>query len=146
MTVKPILNFGIDVAEVPGVGDWMVQNHLKFYFSNSNFKTSNSNFPPFLCFKDKVLCDGLEKCLVEPNMLVVDLDKLFKHWFPSPSANEPMGSRAETKVSDFFHVEEMEALATVKIEVLEAENLRPSDLNGDTQPILFSYLDWLLFM
>jgi len=47
MTVKPILNRGLDVTELPGIAGWL----------------------------DKLLSVAFEQTLVEPNMLVVDVSK-----------------------------------------------------------------------
>jgi Ca2+-dependent lipid-binding protein len=47
MTVKPITTHGLDVAVLPGIAGWL----------------------------DKLLSVAFEQTLVEPNMLVVDMEK-----------------------------------------------------------------------
>jgi Ca2+-dependent lipid-binding protein len=47
MTVKPIFTHGLDVTELPGIAGWL----------------------------DKLLSIAFEQTLVEPNMLVVDVEK-----------------------------------------------------------------------
>ncbi|KAF8413583.1 hypothetical protein HHK36_001574 [Tetracentron sinense] len=89
MTVKPIFTHGFDVTELPGIAGWM----------------------------DKLLAMAFEQTLVEPNMLVVDMEKF---------ASEPTGS--------WFSVDEKETIAYAKVEVIEAADLKPSDLNGLADP------------
>ncbi|CAB4277167.1 unnamed protein product [Prunus armeniaca] len=89
MTVKPIFTRGLDVTEVPGIDGWL----------------------------DKLLAIAFEQTLVQPNMLVVDMEK-----FTSP---EP---------ENWFSVDEKEPVAHVRIEVIEASDMKPSDLNGFADP------------
>ncbi|KAL5731801.1 acetolactate synthase [Ranunculus cassubicifolius] len=89
MTVKPIVSHGIDVTELPGIAGWL----------------------------DKLLSVAFEQTLVEPNMLVVDMEK-----FVSPTAES------------WFTIYEKEAIAYVKVEVIEGANMKPSDPNGLADP------------
>ncbi|GMN57804.1 hypothetical protein TIFTF001_026910 [Ficus carica] len=89
MTVKPIFTHGVDVTELPGIAGWL----------------------------DKLLSVAFEQTLVEPNMLVVDMEKF-------ASANS----------ESWFSVDEKEPVAYVKIEVVEASDMKPSDLNGLADP------------
>ncbi|XP_055824917.1 C2 domain-containing protein At1g53590 isoform X2 [Solanum dulcamara] len=89
MTVKPIFTRGLDVTELPGIAGWM----------------------------DKLLSVAFEQTLVEPNMLVVDVEK-----FVSPQAE------------NWFSVDAKEPIAFVILEVLEAVDMKPSDLNGLADP------------
>ncbi|KAJ6314370.1 hypothetical protein OIU78_017943 [Salix suchowensis] len=89
MTVKPIFTHGLDVTELPGIAGWL----------------------------DKLLSVAFEQTLVQPNMLVVDMEK-----FVSPGSE------------DWFSVDEKEPVAHVKVEVIEATDLKPSDLNGLADP------------
>lgn len=91
MTVKPIFTHGLDVTELPGIAGWL----------------------------DKLLSIAFEQTLVEPNMLVVDVEK-----FVSPD-QEP-----------WFKVDEKEPVAYAKIEIVEAAEMKPSDLNGLADPYL----------
>ncbi|GAB4849268.1 hypothetical protein Ancab_004072 [Ancistrocladus abbreviatus] len=91
MTVKPIFNHGLDVAEVPGIAGWL----------------------------DKLLSVAFEETLVEPNMLVLDLEKFIS---PQP---EP-----------WFSVDVKEPIAYAKVEVIEGADMKPSDLNGLADPYM----------
>lgn len=89
MTVKPMFNHGLDVTELPGIAGWL----------------------------DKLLSVAFEQTLVEPNMLVVDMEK-----FASPQAES------------WFSVDEKDPIAYAIIEVVEASDMKPSDLNGLADP------------
>ncbi|XVE63261.1 hypothetical protein DITRI_Ditri07aG0005900 [Diplodiscus trichospermus] len=89
MTAKPIFTHGLDVTELPGIAGWL----------------------------DKLLSIAFEQTLVEPNMLVVDVQK-----FASPHPE------------NWFSVEEKQPLAHAKVEVIEASDMKPSDLNGLADP------------
>ncbi|GMJ10036.1 hypothetical protein like AT1G53590 [Hibiscus trionum] len=89
MTVKPIFTHGLDVTELPGIAGWL----------------------------DKLLSTAFEQTLVEPNMLVVDVEK-----FASPSSE------------NWFSVNEKQPIAHAKVEVIEASDMKPSDLNGLADP------------
>ncbi|KAK1416686.1 hypothetical protein QVD17_25801 [Tagetes erecta] len=89
MTVKPIFSHGLDVTEVPGIAGWL----------------------------DKLLTVAFEETLVEPNMLVVDVEK-----FVSP---EP-----ET----WFSVDAKEPVGYTLVEVVEGSDMKPSDMNGLADP------------
>ncbi|GAB2284265.1 hypothetical protein Dimus_018731 [Dionaea muscipula] len=89
MTVKPIFNHGVDVTELPGIAGWL----------------------------DKLLSIAFEETLVEPNMLVVDLEK-----FVAP--------REET----WFSVDVKEPVGYAKVEIIEGSDMKPSDLNGFSDP------------
>ncbi|GKV04177.1 hypothetical protein SLEP1_g16372 [Rubroshorea leprosula] len=89
MTVKPIFTHGVDVTELPGIAGWL----------------------------DKLLSIAFEQTLVEPNMLVVDIEK-----FASPQPE------------NWFFVDEKEPIAYAKVEVVEASDMKPSDLNGLADP------------
>ncbi|XP_008811541.2 C2 domain-containing protein At1g53590-like isoform X2 [Phoenix dactylifera] len=89
MTVKPIFNHGIDVTELPGIAGWL----------------------------DKILADAFEQTLVEPNMLVVDVEKF-----------------ASMPTESWFTVDERHPIALAKVEIIEATEVKPSDLNGLADP------------
>ncbi|KAK0601339.1 hypothetical protein LWI29_023290 [Acer saccharum] len=89
MTVKPIFTHGLDVTELPGIAGWL----------------------------DKLLSIAFEQTLVEPNMLVVDVEK-----FTSPESE------------NWFSVDVKEPIAYAKVEVVEASDMKPSDLNGLADP------------
>ncbi|RDX66676.1 C2 domain-containing protein, partial [Mucuna pruriens] len=84
MTVKPMFTHGLDVTELPGIAGWL----------------------------DKLLSIAFEQTLVEPNMLVVDVEK-----FVSPQPES------------WFKVDEKDPVAYAKVEVIEASEMKPSDLN-----------------
>ncbi|XP_073526381.1 uncharacterized protein [Phyllobates terribilis] len=93
MTIKPIFNHGFDVTEVPGVAGWL----------------------------DNLLAVAFEETLVEPNMLVVDMEKFVS---PQPSS----------KKANWFSVSVKEPIAYAKVEVIEGSNMKPSDFNGMADP------------
>ncbi|KAL9236504.1 hypothetical protein vseg_011166 [Gypsophila vaccaria] len=95
MTVKPLFNHGLDVTELPGIAGWL----------------------------DKLLAIAFEETLVEPNMLVVNLEK-----FVSPEPGE------------WFSVDVKEPLAYANVEVIEAAEMKPSDLNGLADPYVKGHL------
>ncbi|KAB2605413.1 C2 domain-containing protein [Pyrus ussuriensis x Pyrus communis] len=87
MTVKPIFIHGLDVTEVPGIDGWL----------------------------DKLLAVASEQTLVQPYMLVVDMEKF-------------------TSGTGWFTVDEKDPVAFVRIEVIEASDMKASDLNGFADP------------
>ncbi|XP_052207502.1 C2 domain-containing protein At1g53590-like isoform X2 [Diospyros lotus] len=89
ITVKPIFNRGVDVTELPGIAGWL----------------------------DKLLALAFEQTLVEPNMLVIDMEK-----FISPHAE------------NWFSVDEKEPVGYALVEIIEAADMKPSDLNGSANP------------
>ncbi|KAM5586489.1 C2 domain-containing protein [Rosa sericea] len=89
MTVKPIFTRGLDVTEVPGIDGWL----------------------------DKLLSIAFEQTLVQPNMLVVDMEK-----FTSPEQE------------NWFSVDEKKPVAHLKVEVIEASDMKACDLNGFSDP------------
>ncbi|KAK3011385.1 hypothetical protein RJ639_012455 [Escallonia herrerae] len=90
MTVKPLIAHGLDVTELPGIAGWL----------------------------DNLLAVAFEQTLVEPNMLVVDVEK-----FASPQPGE-----------SWFTVDAKEPIAYAIVEVIEAADMKPADLNGFADP------------
>ncbi|KAG1334958.1 C2 domain-containing protein [Cocos nucifera] len=89
MTVKPIFGHGLDVTELPGISGWL----------------------------DKMLDVAFGQTLVEPNMLVIDVEKF-----------------ASAPAEGWFTINEKRPIAYVKVEILEAADMKPSDLNGLSDP------------
>ncbi|XP_043690197.1 C2 domain-containing protein At1g53590-like isoform X2 [Telopea speciosissima] len=89
MTVKPIFNHGLDVTELPGIAGWL----------------------------DKLLAVAFEQTLVEPNMLVVDVEKL-----------------ASAPTERWFSVDEKDAISYARVEIVEGADMKPSDPNGLADP------------
>lgn len=89
LTVKPIFSHGIDVTELPGIAGWL----------------------------DKILAVAFEQTLVEPNMMVIDVEKF-----------------ALAPTENWFTVDEKRPIAFAKVEILEANDMKPSDLNGLADP------------
>lgn len=89
MTVKPIFGHGVDVTELPGISGWL----------------------------DKLLDVAFGQTLVEPNMLVIDVEKFVlapeEGWF-TVNVKPPIGY--------------------VKLEMLEGADMKPSDFNGLSDP------------
>ncbi|KAL5204367.1 hypothetical protein ABZP36_009238, partial [Zizania latifolia] len=80
MTVKPLFGHGLDVTELPGISGWL----------------------------DRMLDAAFGQTLVEPNMLVIDLEMF-----------------ASESTENWFSVDEKPPIAHAKVEILE-----PSDPNG----------------
>ncbi|KAI4342445.1 hypothetical protein MLD38_027072 [Melastoma candidum] len=89
MTVKPLFSHGIDVTEVPGIAGWL----------------------------DNLLSIAFEQTLVEPNMLVVDMEKF-----------------VEPQKGNWFSVDVKDPVAHARVEIIEAADMKPSDLNGLADP------------
>ncbi|XP_077210274.1 C2 domain-containing protein At1g53590-like [Tasmannia lanceolata] len=89
MTVKPIFSHGLDVTELPGIAGWL----------------------------DKILDGAFGQTLIEPNMLVVDLEKF-----------------ASSPTEGWFSMDEKRPIAFSKVEIVEAADMKPSDLNGLADP------------
>ncbi|OVA13251.1 C2 calcium-dependent membrane targeting [Macleaya cordata] len=89
MTVKPIFSHGLDVTELPGIAGWL----------------------------DKLLAIVFEQTLVEPNMLVVDVEKF-----------------ASATTENWFSVDEKDPIAYAKVEIVEGADMQPSDSNGLADP------------
>ncbi|CAG7877564.1 unnamed protein product [Brassica rapa] len=90
MNVKPIFTHGLDVSVLPGIAGWL----------------------------DNLLSTAFEQTLVEPNMLVADMEK-----FISPRSGET-----------WFFFYEKGPVAHALVEVVEASDVKPSDLNGLADP------------
>eukprot|EP00850_Spirogloea_muscicola_P003844 SM000016S01832 [mRNA] locus=s16:104651:108872:+ [translate_table: standard] len=101
LMVRPLASHGIDVSDLPGVAGWL----------------------------DRLLATALETSLVEPNMLVIDVQRLVGRYMTT-TTDEPRPS------GNFFHVEEREAVAELLVEVIEATNLKISDANGFSDPFV----------
>eukprot|EP01018_Ginkgo_biloba_P025947 Gb_32708 [translate_table: standard] len=100
MTVKPIFSHGLDVAELPGIAGWL----------------------------DKLLAAAFEQSLVEPNMLVIDVERLLSSSQSSQSVSKSPGK--------WFYVDEKHAIAYVRLEIIEAADMKPSDPNGLADPFV----------
>ncbi|ONK69964.1 uncharacterized protein A4U43_C05F28790 [Asparagus officinalis] len=88
MTIKPIFHHGVDVTEVPGIAGWL----------------------------DKLLAIVFEETLVEPNMLVVDVEKF------------------ASRMTDWFTIYEKHPIAFAKVEVIEAADMKAGDISGFADP------------
>uniref|UniRef100_A0A0D6R1E3 C2 domain-containing protein n=1 Tax=Araucaria cunninghamii TaxID=56994 RepID=A0A0D6R1E3_ARACU len=104
LTVKPIFSHGLDVTELPGIAGWL----------------------------DKILTAAFEQSLVEPNMLVVDVERLINLSSSSDSAPNSSGT--------WFYLDEKPAIAYLKLEILEGADMKPSDPNGLADPFIKGYL------
>lgn len=89
MTVKPIFHHGVDVTEIPGIAGWL----------------------------DKILAIAFEETLVEPNMLVVDVEKF-----------------ASATSDSWFTMDEKYPIAFAKVEIIEAFDIKPGDISGFADP------------
>ncbi|XP_037483913.1 C2 domain-containing protein At1g53590-like [Triticum dicoccoides] len=91
MTVKPLFSHGLDVTELPGISGWL----------------------------DRMLDVAFGQTLVEPNMLVIDMEK-----FASESES----------TDNWFTVDEKPPIAHAKVEIMEGADMKPSDPNGLSDP------------
>ncbi|KAJ4765529.1 Calcium-dependent lipid-binding (CaLB domain) family protein [Rhynchospora pubera] len=102
MSVKPLIKHGMDVTELPGISQWL----------------------------DSLLDVAFGQTLVEPNMLVIDVEKFVS----SPADSE-----------DWFSIDEKPPIAYVLLEILEGADLKPSDLNGLADPYIKGKLGMFKF-
>lgn len=93
MTVKPIFPHGVDVSDVPGIAGWV----------------------------DKIVAVAFEETLIEPNMLVVDVEKF---------ASATTGATTES----WFTIDEKHPIAFAKVEIIEAADVKPGDRSGFADP------------
>ncbi|CAD6337154.1 unnamed protein product [Miscanthus lutarioriparius] len=95
MTVKPLFGHGLDVTELPGISGWL----------------------------DRMLDVAVGQTLVEPNMLVIDLEKF-----------------ASESTENWFSVDEKPPIAYARVEILEGADMKPSDPNGLADPYVKGHL------
>ncbi|KAI7736345.1 hypothetical protein M8C21_028118, partial [Ambrosia artemisiifolia] len=100
MTVNPIFPHGLDVTEVPGIAGWL----------------------------DKLLTVALEETLVEPNMLVVNVEK-----FVSP---EPPVLFYHVTLETWYSFDVKEPVGHALVEIMEGSDMKPSDMNGLADPYI----------
>ncbi|KAF4397915.1 hypothetical protein G4B88_019636 [Cannabis sativa] len=113
MTVKPIFTHGLDVTELPGIAGWL-DKLLSIAFEQTLVEV-NLNFETPL-YGSFIVCSLLFH-VMPPNMLVVDMEKF-----------------ASQNPENWFSVDEKEPVAHVKVEIVEAADMKPSDLNGLADP------------
>ncbi|CAD6339752.1 unnamed protein product [Miscanthus lutarioriparius] len=95
MTVKPLFGHGLDVTELPGISGWL----------------------------DRMLDVAFGQTLVEPNMIVIDLEKF-----------------ASESTDNWFSVDEKPPIAYARVEILEGADMKPSDPNGLADPYVKGHL------
>ncbi|KAI5075079.1 hypothetical protein GOP47_0009155 [Adiantum capillus-veneris] len=101
MTARPLSTHGVNVSELPLIAGWM----------------------------ERMVADVFEQCLVEPNMLVLDIEKLVSS---VTSLKDPEPSKQD----DWFSIQERDPIAILHLKILEASNLKPSDTNGLANPFV----------
>ncbi|OEL19411.1 C2 domain-containing protein [Dichanthelium oligosanthes] len=103
MTVKPLFGHGLDVTELPGISGWL----------------------------DRMLDVAFGQTLVEPNMLVIDLEKF---------ASESEGTYENSLPENWFSIDEKPPIAHARVEILEGADMKPSDPNGLADPYVKGHL------
>uniref|UniRef100_A0A0D9UYX0 C2 domain-containing protein n=1 Tax=Leersia perrieri TaxID=77586 RepID=A0A0D9UYX0_9ORYZ len=83
-----------------------------------------TEFPGISGWLDNLMDTAFGQTLVEPNMLVINVEKFVS----TPSEN------------DWFSIEERPPVAYVKLEILEGTDMKPSDMNGLSDPYVKGYL------
>ncbi|KAI0492175.1 hypothetical protein KFK09_026441 [Dendrobium nobile] len=76
-----------------------------------------TEIPGIAGWLDNLLAVAFEQTLVKPNMLVIDVEKF-----------------ASTPSESWFSIHETPPIAYVKLEIIEATDMKPSDLNGLADP------------
>ncbi|KAJ7533904.1 hypothetical protein O6H91_13G069900 [Diphasiastrum complanatum] len=105
VTARPLFSHGIDVAELPGIANWL----------------------------DGMLAAALEQTVVAPNILVVDVERLASFCMTSMRSSS-VDTQSVGPSRDWFFIDEKPAVASVRVEILEATQLKPSDPNGLADP------------
>ncbi|KAL0362552.1 UNVERIFIED_CONTAM: C2 domain-containing protein [Sesamum calycinum] len=108
MTVKPIFTHGLDVTELPGIAGWI----------------------------DNLMALIFEETLVETSILIkysYNIGSNATDWVFSKSDLLLLGVTACIS-ENWFSVDAKEAIAHAILEVLEAADMKPSDLNGLADP------------
>ncbi|MCO5549872.1 hypothetical protein L7F22_003346 [Adiantum nelumboides] len=100
MTARPLSTHGVNVSELPLIAGWM----------------------------ERMVADVFEQCLVEPNMLVLDIEKLASS---ITSLKAP-----ESSEQDWYSIQERDPIAVLHLKILAASNLKPSDTNGLADPFV----------
>ncbi|XP_073391556.1 uncharacterized protein [Physcomitrium patens] len=126
-TVKFSLNF---------VGGWPVLGRIQFCFANAPTVNMDARgyglymgyIPGAKSWLEETLGRALEESVVEPYMLVIDMEKLVSNMMFS----EPKPSQG---LQDFFSVEHRSDF-TVLVEILEAGDLKAGRANGLPDPIV----------
>lgn len=101
MTARPLSNHGLNVSDLPGVAGWM----------------------------EKMMADVFEQSLVEPNMLVLDVERLL-------SSGAMSTKDVASSFGDSVDIQVKAPIAFVHLEILEASELKPSDPNGLADPFV----------
>lgn len=101
MTARPLSTHGVNVSELPLIGGWMEQ----------------------------MVADVFEQSLVEPNMLVLDVEKLV-------SCVTTLKTPVSSMRDDWFEIQEKAPIAAVHLEIIEALDLKPSGPNGLADPFV----------
>ncbi|CAH8313001.1 unnamed protein product [Eruca vesicaria subsp. sativa] len=125
----PWISEGELTSEKNLLGSWPFLGRLRVCFAEPPYFQMNIKpifthgvdvavVPGIAGWLDKLLSIAFEQTFVEPNMLVVDMKK-----FVSPQSGE-----------NWFFVDEKEPVAHALVEFVEASDVKPSDLNGLSDP------------
>ncbi|KAI5067237.1 hypothetical protein GOP47_0017765 [Adiantum capillus-veneris] len=117
---------------------WPFISRLRLCFENAPYVQMNarplsthgvdvSELPLIAGWMERMVADVFEQSLVEPNMLVLDLKKFASCFATSETPDSLMLGKC-------LHIEERASIATLKLNILEASDLRPADINGLADP------------
>ncbi|KAL5997542.1 hypothetical protein ACLOJK_008472 [Asimina triloba] len=121
MTVKPIFNHGVDVTELPGIAGWL-DNILAGAFEQTLVEVSFRVDVDATEFQFQMWAPS------NPNMLVVDVEKF-------------VSAPTET----WFSMHEKHPIAYARVEILEAAEMKPSDMNGLADPYVKGSMGQYMF-
>ncbi|OEL22160.1 C2 domain-containing protein, partial [Dichanthelium oligosanthes] len=129
MTVKPLINHGLDVTEFPGISGWLDklmdtafgQTLVEVYFLLS------AQYDSYQCGKICIYSFG--------GAVNVSYRQL------SPSVIFYIASMSlPSTENNWFSIEERPPIAYVKLEILEGTDMKPSDINGLADPYVKCHL------
>ncbi|XP_024532167.1 C2 domain-containing protein At1g53590 isoform X2 [Selaginella moellendorffii] len=120
-------------------GGWPFVSRLRISFESapyvqiearplSTYGMDMAELPGIASWLDTMLMDALEDSVVKPNMLVINVEKIANSWATSEYATLPSAESAPP-------------VAVAVVEILEATQLKPADVNGLADPFVKGVLN-----